>query len=410
MAKENTLLPSSKPLSWLERLGQRALFKLLSQLHVGRLVLTQGTQQWSFGQQDQSEPIELQIHDPKFYQYLVLRGSIGISEAYMQAYWSSPNLVKLIELVIQNHAVFQGIEGKFSLLEKLRNSLGVWLLKNDLAKAKENVLKHYDLGNDMFELFLDKSMMYSCAVYPEVTANLQQASEYKLGLICDKLALKSTDHLLEIGTGWGGLACYAAKHYGCKVTTTTISDKQYEYAKKRFNDEGVSDRVELLNVDYRELTGQYDKLVSVEMIEAISYKNYDSFFETCDRLLKEDGLMLIQAIIINDQNYERAKNEIDFIRKYIFPGGCLPSIARMSQAILDKTQCHLLNLETIGEYYVTTLMDWRKGFLANHDKIIGLGFSEDFIRTWDYYFCYCAAAFNQGYINDIQAVWRKKSW
>ena len=261
--------------------------------------------------------------------------------------------------------------------------------RNTLKGSRRNIAAHYDLGNDLFEQFLDRTMMYSCGIFHHEKATLQEASEAKLERICQKLQLNPDDHVLEIGTGWGGFALYAASHYGCRVTTTTISKEQHEYASQRIRDAGLESRVTLLFDDYRELEGSYDKVVSIEMIEAIGYRNYDSYFNKCAELLRPDGLMLLQSITIADQRFDVAKKSIDYIQRFIFPGGCLPSVAALSDAIARKTDMLIFHLEDIGPHYATTLRMWRERFFANIEKITQLGYPERFIRMWHYYLCYC---------------------
>ena len=282
-----------------------------------------------------------------------------------------------------------------------------YLRRNTLKGSRRNIGDHYDLGNDLFELFLDQTMMYSCGVFQQPQATLQEASEAKLALICEKLQLKPTDHVLEIGTGWGGFAVFAAQHYGCHITTTTISRQQYDYARQRVREAGLDDRITLLCDDYRELNGSYDKLVSIEMIEAVGYRHYDTYFKKCSELLRPNGMMLLQSISIPDQRYPVAKKSIDFIQRYIFPGGCLPSVAALSTAIARRTDMRIFHLEDIGPHYATTLHHWRERFLANIEKVRQLGYPDRFIRMWEYYLCYCEGGFRQQSIGTVQLLLTK---
>nr|WP_254722180.1 cyclopropane-fatty-acyl-phospholipid synthase family protein [Gilvimarinus xylanilyticus] len=268
-----------------------------------------------------------------------------------------------------------------------------WLRRNSKEGARRNISAHYDLGNEFFSLFLDKQLMYSSAIFPSETASLDEAAEYKLKVICDKLELTSEDHLLEIGTGWGGLAVYAAQHYGCRVTTTTISHEQYEHAQKAVKEAGLEDRITLLFDDYRDLQGSYDKLVSVEMIEAVGYEHYATYVKTCGKLLKRDGLMLIQAITITDQRYNMAKDSVDFIQRYIFPGGGLPSVSKLMELTQSHSSLNLVHFEDIGAHYAKTLKCWRERFWAQLHTVRAQGFDERFIRMWEYYLCYCEGGF-----------------
>lgn len=397
-------------LSKSSRMMQGMIFKLLSTIQYGQLTVTDETGRYQFkGSSDVgSESVSMQIHRVDFYKKLCLSGSLGAAESYIDGEWDTDNLTKLIELIIRNKNIFNHLEGPSAKLLNGIQALINLFRANDIVNAKKNILAHYDLGNDFFKLFLDPTMMYSCALYEPEHIELEQASLNKLDNICQQLQLKPTDHLLEIGTGWGGLAIYAASKFGCKVTTTTISDKQFAYAKREIERLGLQNQIELLNVDYRQLSGQYDKLVSIEMIEAVGEKYFNTFFRQCNALLKPGGLFFLQAITINDQAYHATKSSVDFIKKYIFPGGCLPSVNLISNCIAQQTQMHLLQMRDIGQHYATTLLDWLKRFNQQIDQIRAQGFSEEFIRTWRYYFCYCAAGFKQSYIGDIQGLWRKQ--
>ncbi len=273
--------------------------------------------------------------------------------------------------------------------------------------SKRNILAHYDIGNELYERFLDPSMQYSSALYSDRATSLSEAQQNKMRTICEKLELKQSDHVVEIGTGWGGLAIFMAQHYGCHVTTTTISDAQYDFAKNRIEQAGLSNQITLLKADYRTLKGQFDKLVSVEMIEAVGHEYFGTFFETCSSLLKADGKMLIQAITIADARYEKYRKSLDFIQKYIFPGGCLPSIAVISAHMSERTDMVISDIEDIGLHYARTLHDWRDAFEKKWPELVELGYSEEFKRLWLYYFCYCEGAFKERVISTHQIVSRK---
>jgi cyclopropane-fatty-acyl-phospholipid synthase len=279
--------------------------------------------------------------------------------------------------------------------------------RNTLKGSRRNIGAHYDLGNELFELFLDETMMYSCGIFERPESSLKEASEAKLERICRKLQLKASDHVIEIGTGWGGFAIYAAKHFGCRVTTTTISQQQYDYALQRVREAGLEDRITLLFRDYRELEGQFDKLVSIEMIEAVGHEHFDTYFRKCSELLKADGMMLLQSITIADQRYPIAKKSIDFIQRYIFPGGCLPSVAALSDSVARKTDMRIYDLEDIGVHYATTLRIWRERFFARLEEVHRLGYPERFIRMWNYYLSYCEGGFRQQAIGTVQLLLTK---
>ena len=299
------------------------------------------------------------------------------------------------------------LEAKKSWMNRIKNSLTHWQNRNTQSGSKRNILAHYDLGNELYTRFLDTEMMYSSAIYPAETSSLEQAQNYKLKTICERLCLKNTDHLLEIGTGWGGLAIYAAKHYGCRVTTTTISDAQYQYAEARIQKLGLSNLITLLKEDYRDLTGTYDKVVSIEMIEAVGYEFLPSFFKQCNDRLKAEGKVLIQAITIADQRFDYYKNNVDFIQKYIFPGGFLPSVNILSQHITEHSDLVVESLDDIGLDYARTLNDWRTNFLSSWSELTQFGYDDDFKRLWLYYFAYCEGAFLERSTSAVHLVARK---
>lgn len=389
---------------------KKIFFKLLKNIAHGAIKVNDKNDSYVFGNQKDknNSTVSITINNPKAYKAIIMEGSVGAGASYIDGDWDTDDLQKLIELIIKNDSLFKNIESPISRLFSFIRTISYKLKINSIPRAKENILAHYDLGNDFFKLILDSSMMYSCALYKPSDISLEEASKKKIQAICAALQLKATDHLLEIGTGWGALACFAAQEYGCKVTTTTISEKQYLYVKDKITKLGLNNKIELLKSDYRTLTGQYDKIVSIEMIEAVGYKYFDTYFKQCYELLKPEGLFFLQAIVINDQAYESAKDEVDFIKKYIFPGGCLPSVFSINKSIASQTNLQLLSFEDIGHHYVTTLNDWHKKMLENKQAILAQGFTESFIRTWEFYFCYCAAGFQTNYISDIHALWRKR--
>jgi cyclopropane-fatty-acyl-phospholipid synthase len=325
----------------------------------------------------------------------------------MLGYWSADNLTNLIRLMCVNQSIMDALEGGYQWLTKPIMKVLHWLNSNTTEGSRKNIAAHYDLGNDMFALFLDPTMMYSSAIFNDHTPTLQAASEFKLKTICDKLDLQPTDHVVEIGTGWGGFAIYAATHYGCKVTTTTISKQQLELAKSRVQAAGLEDKITLLLEDYRHLDGQYDKLVSIEMVEAVGYQFYDTYFNKVSKLLKPNGLALIQAITIADQRYESAKSSVDFIQRYIFPGSCIPSNTAMLNSVTNVSDLRLFDLEDIGPHYATTLRIWRENFFANIKAVRQLGYSEEFIKMWEFYLCYCEGGFEERALGDVHLLLAK---
>ncbi len=344
----------------------------------------------------------IEVHHPQFYRYLAFGGSVGAAEAYMLGYWDSPELDKVIRLFAVNQSTMDNMEKGIARLTVPLKKMFHWLNKNTADGAKRNISAHYDLGNELFEAFLDPTMMYSSGIYLDEQSTLESASVEKIDRICRRLSLTGDDHVLEIGTGWGSFSIHAAKKYGCKVTTTTISKEQYDYAKAQIEKEGLEKRIELLFMDYRDLKGQYDKIVSIEMIEAVGHHFYDEYFKQCSHLLKPDGEFLLQAITIADQRFDSAKKEIDFIKRYIFPGSCIPSVNSISQSVTNATDMRMVHLYDMGNHYAKTLMDWYKNFNEAFDQLKSHGYDETFRRMWNFYLCYCAGGFEEGVISVAQ--------
>ena len=348
--------------------------------------------------------ITLMIHDSNVYRQLLFGGSIALADSYINGEWDTDDLTGLIRLAARNLAVLNQLESRFAGINKTFERANHKLRSNDKSGAKSNILAHYDLGNDMYQRFLDDTMMYSSAVYKNVDTTLAEAQQHKLALICERLQLKPEDTVLEIGTGWGGFAIYAAQHYGCQITTTTISDAQYEEAQRRVAEAGLSDKVTLLKQDYRELTGKYDKLVSIEMIEAVGHEYLPTFFAKCNSLLKPTGLMVLQAITFNDQHYKDYIKSVDFIQTHIFPGGCLLSNQELTTQFTEQTDMVIKQLHDYGFDYAYTLRDWRTAFMAQREEIKVLGYDEAFIRLWEFYFCYCEGGFLERTIGVVQVT------
>lgn len=393
----------------LTRIARRLVHKQLSRITIGEIVLRENHTDYYFGQVSDDFPLRvtIDVKHSSLYRDVAFGGSSGSGEAYMNGSWHCSDLVGLVRIFLRNRSVLDSMDYGLTRfrapLEKFLHRLN----RNTRKGSRKNIHAHYDIGNDLFRLFLDETMMYSSAYYATDDMNLAQAAVAKLDLVCRKLALRETDHLLEIGTGWGGLALHAARHYGCRVTTTTISEEQYQLATERVNRAGLTDRVTVLKQDYRDLDGQYDKLVSIEMIEAIGHQYMGTYFDKCAQLLKADGMMLIQAITIREQLYESALSDVDFIKKYIFPGGFLPSVGAMSEAIGNCTDMKLFHLQDIGPHYARTLRDWRDNFFSRLEEIRNLGYSEEFIRLWEYYFCYCEGGFIERDIGTVQMLLAK---
>ncbi|MGB0715269.1 MAG: class I SAM-dependent methyltransferase [Phycisphaerae bacterium] len=351
--------------------------------------------------------VTMTIHHPRFYRRVAMGGNAAVGDAYGDGDWSCDDLAALVRILSRHADIVEASERGLGRVGAVMMRFIHALRANTKKGSRRNISAHYDAGNDFFEYVLDPSLSYSCAVFEDDSSTLYDASMAKLKRVCEKLRLTPDDHLLEIGTGWGGLAMYAAEHYGCHVTTTTISRNQYDYAAARIKAAGLEDRITLVMQDYRELRGQFDKLVSIEMIEAVGERYYNEFFRQCSSLLKPDGQMLIQAITIGDHRYDRAKNRVDFIKRFIFPGSCIPSITRLNKSVAGFTDLRLVHLEDITPHYATTLRHWRENMLASLDSIRALGYSERFIRLWEYYFAYCEGGFAERFIGDVQLLFAK---
>jgi cyclopropane-fatty-acyl-phospholipid synthase len=392
--------------SALDRLAKRAVLNKLSRLQGGRLVLLDGSTRQEFGSISANLPEEIVVRvlDQRFYGDLAFGGSIGAGESYMQGYWNSAQLVDLVRLLVLNQGVLDSMEGGLASMASPVQKLLHALRRNTRSGARRNIEAHYDLGNEFFQLFLDETMMYSAATFIRPQMTLREAQLARLDGICRKLELQPTDHLLEIGSGWGGFAIYAARHYGCRITTTTISLEQYRLARQRVRAAGLEERIDVVYRDYRDLTGSYDKLVSIEMIEAIGHQYFDTYFAKCASLLKPDGAMLLQAITISDQRYERARRSVDFIQRYIFPGSCIPSVSVLGASVGRASDMRIVHLEDIGPHYARTLREWRDNFMASLPSIRALGYDEQLIRMWEFYFCYCEGGFAERAIGDVQLL------
>ena len=378
----------------------------LSNIKNGGITISDPVETYVCGDQKTDLSVVLTIRDLDFYRMVALEGSNGAAQAFIDGKWDVDDLTGLVRTLVRNIELLDAMEGG---LAWLKNSiLKVWhyFNKNSVGGSKNNISAHYDLGNDFFKLFLDKHMMYSSAIF-KADETLEEASEYKLKTICEKLSLKASDSVVEIGTGWGGMAMYAAKNYGCHVTTTTISEQQYQYTKQRIFEEGLEDKVTLLKQDYRELDGSFDKLVSIEMIEAVGHHYLDTYIKQCSQLLKPDGLALIQAITIEDHRYKQALKSVDFIKRYIFPGSFIPSVSAVVSSAAKVSNLRMINLEDFGESYAKTLNHWKSRFVSNLDLVKEQGYREEFIRMWLFYFSYCEGGFIEKTISDTHLLFAK---
>lgn len=402
-----TATSNPEQLSWFENKCRNLVISLLDKLQKASLEIEEAGQITRLGNTDAKLCGKIIVQDASMYVDFVKGGSIAAAEAYIAKKWTTPNLTEVIQVFARCQEQLDAIEKQGAWFTQLKNKIFHRKNANTQSGSKNNILAHYDLGNELYTRFLDSTMMYSSAIYSDTAIELHDAQLNKLKTICDKLDLKPTDHLIEIGTGWGGLAIFAAEHYGCQVTTTTISDAQYEYAVNKVKAKGLEDKITLLKKDYRLLEGKYDKLVSIEMIEAVGHEFMAEFFAKCNSLLKDDGLMLVQAITILDSRYDHYRTNVDFIQRYIFPGGCLPSIAIMSKHVAEQTNMMLDNIQDIGLHYARTLADWRKGFDENWQALTEFGFDEQFKRLWHFYLAYCEGAFLERVISTHHLVLRK---
>jgi len=393
----------------LQRLGRKLFLAKLAELRHGELTVIDAGERRTFGQRSADCDLHatLEVLHPQTYADAAFGGTIGGGEAYIRGYWRTDDLTSLIRLFIVNREVMESVEGGAALATAPLRRILHWLNRNSPDGSRRNIAAHYDLGNDLFALFLDDTMAYSCGVFEREDATLHEAQVAKFERACRRLRLSPSDHLLEIGTGWGGLALHAASRYGCRVTTTTISREQHDWAAERIRAAGLSDRVTLLLDDYRDLRGRYDKLVSIEMIEAVGHQFLDTYTAQCSRLLEPHGAMLLQAITIRDQIYAEALESVDFIQRYIFPGSFIPSVTAIADSVRRATDMKVFHLEDIGPHYATTLRRWRERFFERIDDVRRLGYSEQFVRMWDFYLCYCEGGFLERQLGDVQVLLTK---
>ncbi len=397
--KKNFSLQNRSIQSW----AKKITFKLLGAIKEGQLHLEEDGSVNSFGSQGPLQ-VRLTVKDPALYPAIVFGGPVGAAESYIEGHWEADDLTALIRIMVLNMTLLENMKGGLVFLANTHRIVQHLLRRNTLSRAKKNIISHYDLGNEFYQSFLDPTMMYSSAIYPFPTSTLEEAALFKVKHICQKMQLGPSDHIIEIGSGWGGFAIYAATYYGCHVTTTTISEAQYHEARKRIRKANLTDKITLLRQDYRDLQGSFDKLVSIEMIEAVGYNYLSLFFEKCSELLKPDGMLLLQAITLRDQKYKAYLNHVDFIQEHIFPGGSLVSSSVMLEMLREKTDMVVTGLEDFGFDYARTLHDWRKRFLAQSQFLEKYGFDERFKRLWEYYLCYCEGGFLERTISVIQLI------
>jgi cyclopropane-fatty-acyl-phospholipid synthase len=401
------------PMGWIgpkagTPVAARFLRFMASHLQGGTLVVADDTGTRRFG--DGLPEVTMVIHDRSVYWSTLLQGSVGLGRDYADGLWDCDDLTTLTRVLNR------GLRPVTAVQDRVGQAVGAstdWLRRFRPPSKhvdRNNIQAHYDVSNDFFALMLDETMMYSSAIFSGPGMDLGEAQRVKLDRLCTKLGLVPDDHLVEIGTGWGGFACHAAANYGCRVTTTTISDAQFRYASKRVVEEGLADRVTVLNRDYRDLEGTFDKLVAIEMVEAVDWRQHDTFFRTCTGLLHDRGLMALQAITVEDRSFERAKNGTDFVREFIFPGGCLPSIEAISRSMRRATPMVVVDVEDIGRHYAETLRRWDDQVADRADEGAALGLDTRFQRLWHFYLCYCAGAFLERHISDVQMVMAMPDW
>lgn len=400
--------PSCRNLTWLEAIARRGLQSRLHGISGGTIRIADAEGYTELGSSAAGGiDADWTVLSPEFYRHVATSGSLGMAESYLQGHWEADDLTALLRVLCRNLNHVSGAGQGMASISKLLARVASWADRNTRRGSRNNIARHYDLGNEFFELFLDPTLMYSSAFFESEASTLHDASIAKLDRICRKLDLQPSDNVLEIGTGWGGFALHSVQNYGCSLTTTTISQEQLSKASERVEAAGISDRVRLLDADYRDLTGQFDKLVSIEMIEAVGADFLDDYFQQCGRLLKPGGRFILQGIVMPEQRYESYRRSVDFIQKYIFPGGFLPSVAAIQDSVGRNSTLRLESVEDLSPHYARTLEAWRHRFFERIDDVRALGFDDRFIRMWEYYFCYCEAAFREQAVGVVQMVWDK---
>ncbi len=397
---------------WVSRQCKTQLLRGFSNLRRGMINVSDSNSHWQLGQvpefHDDSElNAAIYVHRAEFYRKILLGGTIGSAESFIDGDWDADDLTAVIRIFIQNLPQMAKLENTWGRIRRSLHWIHHQLRRNTKAGSRRNIGEHYDLGNEFYSLFLDRTMNYSSGIFADDSSSMLEASLKKMEWIGHKLQLKPTDHLLEIGSGWGGLAIYLAQNFGCRVTTTTISKQQYKFVQQQIAVHGLQDQITLLHSDYRDLAGKYDKIASIEMIEAVGHQYFDQYFAKCSSLLTDDGLMLIQAITMSQQNYAHHIRSVDFIRRYIFPGGCLPSVVAIGESVGRATDMRAVHQEDITEHYVRTLQCWLQKFHAEMSNVRRLGFDQKFVRLWHFYLCYCEAAFIERRVQSVQMVFAK---
>lgn len=403
------IITSARP----DSLFVKIVLGILNNMNKGNLnVVFPWGEEMKFGGDDSSITANIKITDPRFFKKVVLYGDIGFGEAYVEGYWETESITNVISwmiLNVENNPAISGGSRRFSPISILKyiNKVYHKMNLNSRTGSRRNISSHYDLNNDFFRLWLDESMTYSSAIFKSEQTTLLEGQIEKYDRICRELKLKPTDHVLEIGCGWGGFSAYAAKNYGCRITAVTISKEQFDFALKRINDNNLSGQVEVLLKDYRDIEGQFDKIVSIEMIEAVGHEFLPAYFSKIDQLLKKDGAVALQAITSHDSNYKQLRKGVDWIQKHIFPGSLLPSIGIINEVVNKTSNMHLHSLMGFGYDYARTLKEWREKFNSRVEDIMQLKFDTEFVRKWNYYLSYCEAAFKMRNINVVQLVYTR---
>ena len=406
---EGRLAPADNP-GLLPELGRRLLLARLATMRDGELVIEEWNgQRHRFGRRTPrlDVTVTLQVDHPQLYADTAFGGTVGAGEAYMRGLWRCDDLTGLVRLFVANRHMMNDVDSQWSLLSRPLLKAFHFFNRNSRQGSARNISAHYDLGNELYSLMLDPTMAYSCGIFGEGANTLEAASLAKFDAVCRKLDLKPGDRVVEIGTGWGGLAIHAAKHYGCHVTTTTISSEQHAYTREKIAELGLGDRITLLLEDYRDLKGRFDKAMSIEMIEAVGADYLDTYLRKCSNLLEPHGAMLLQAITIQDQFYEQARKSVDFIQRFIFPGSFIPSVECISRSLTRATDLKIFHLEDIGPHYARTLREWRVNFFAQLPRVKALGYPDSFVRMWEYYLCYCEGGFAERQLGDVQLLLTK---
>lgn len=394
----------------INRLARSLVLKSLATISNGHLILVDREECLEFGRNGSELTATVRVQHPDFYRRVAFGGTVAAGEAYMDGLWSCSDLTSLIRIMVRNQEAQQELEGGLARMAGPLRRLLHRLNDNTRSGSRKNIAAHYDLGNDFYRLFLDPTMAYSCGIFERDNSTVEEASAAKFDRICRKLGLAPGMRVLEIGTGWGGFAIHAAHNYGCHITTTTISRQQHDYSAERIAAAGLGNQITLLQQDYRDLTGQFDRLVSIEMIEAVGHRHLPTYFRACAERLRPDGAALIQAITMPDHLYDRYLDAPDFINRYIFPGSCCPSLHAISDAVARSTDLRLNNLEDLSPHYARTLREWRNAFHANLAQVRGMGFDDRFIRMWEFYLCYCEGGFAERFTGVAQLLFCKPGY